>query len=63
MWQLPYDDTVVITAKIEDSIVKRLLVDTGSSCDVLFLSDVEQMEIDSQKSGGEYQAPGRSDWP
>ena len=35
---LPQEDVVVMTAKISDSIVKRLLVDNGSSCDILFLS-------------------------
>jgi len=40
---------MVITAKIADTVVKRLLVDTGISCDVLFLFALQQMGIDTSK--------------
>jgi len=57
--QLLYDDAVVIIAKISDSTVKRLIVDTGSSCDVLFLATFQLMGIDMKQLEAIPQDPGR----
>jgi len=49
--QVPYDDVVMITVKIGDSTVQKILVDTDSLCDVLFLSAFQQIDIDMKKFG------------
>jgi len=46
--QMPHDDVMVITIKAGGAIVQRMMVDTGSSCDVLFFFVFLQMEIDME---------------
>ena len=42
----PYDDALVITLPIANCEVKRILIDNGSSANVLFLSTLKEMELD-----------------
>ncbi|GAA0181604.1 hypothetical protein LIER_30258 [Lithospermum erythrorhizon] len=41
--ELPLDDPVVITLVIVNYIVERMLVDTGSSIDILYLSTYDKL--------------------
>ncbi|PON72960.1 hypothetical protein PanWU01x14_061100 [Parasponia andersonii] len=43
---LPHDDPLVIKLQIDSVMVGRVLVDGGSSVDVLFLSTFENMGLD-----------------
>ena len=42
-WRPPRDDTILITAKIGNVKVKRLLADTGNSRDMFFLMAFQHM--------------------
>ena len=42
----PNDDALVITLPIANCEVKRILIDNGSSANVLFLSTLKEMELD-----------------
>ena len=44
--QLPHDDALVISAKMNGRVVQRILVDSGASTDVLFVSAFNKMGID-----------------
>lgn len=44
--QLPHSDAIVITINIGGTEVLRLLVDNGSSCDILFLEGFSRMGIE-----------------
>lgn len=46
MVKLPHSDTIVIEKNIGGANVRRLLVDNGSSCDILFLKAFLRMGID-----------------
>lgn len=41
----PHDDALVLTLNMSNCEVNRILVDNGSSTDVLFLSTLREMEI------------------
>jgi len=41
----PHDDALVITLDVANFEVSRILVDTGSSVDLIFLSTLERMGI------------------
>ena len=41
----PYDDAIVITLLIVDYMTKRVLVDNGSSEDILYYSAFQQMRL------------------
>ena len=41
-----YDDSLVIKAKVAECTVRRILVDTGSSADIIFWNCFEKMGID-----------------
>lgn len=41
----PHDDPVVLNLKIETYLVKRALIDTGSSADILYLSAFKNMDL------------------
>lgn len=44
--RLPHDDPLVIKLQIGSALVGRVLVDGGSSVDILFLSTFENMGLD-----------------
>jgi hypothetical protein len=46
---LPYSDALVITLAIANHNIHRILVDTGSSADILYKSVFELMRIDQGK--------------
>ena len=46
---LPHDDALVISAIVANFIVQRILVDNGSSADILFISTFEKMKIGLDK--------------
>ena len=41
----PHDDPLVVTLTIANFAVKRVLIDTGSSSDIMFASTFDQLEI------------------
>ena len=41
----PYDDAIVITLLIADFTTRRVLVDNGSSADILYYSAFQQMRL------------------
>ncbi|CAA0830753.1 Unknown protein, partial [Striga hermonthica] len=43
---IPYNDALVITAEVASYDVQRVLIDTGSSTDIIFLKCLQQMELD-----------------
>lgn len=45
----PHNDPVVFTLTIADCEVSRILVDTGSSIDVIFRKTLRKMEVDESK--------------
>ncbi|XP_042396711.1 uncharacterized protein LOC121986842 [Zingiber officinale] len=45
--ELPHDDALIIKAIIANSRVARVLVDTGSSVNILFRTAFEEMQIDA----------------
>ncbi|XP_072052148.1 uncharacterized protein [Arachis hypogaea] len=50
------DDPVVITAQVEEPVVKKILMDPGSSADVMFYSTFQKMNMSDkvlQPSSGE----------
>ncbi|XP_010245427.1 PREDICTED: uncharacterized protein LOC104588977 [Nelumbo nucifera] len=46
--QAPYDDALLITAEVANFEMRRILVDTGSSTDVLFDDAFEKLGIDKE---------------
>ena len=42
----PYDDLLVIMLMIEGFNTKRVLVDNGSSIDIIYLSTFQQLKVD-----------------
>ncbi|XP_010242100.1 PREDICTED: uncharacterized protein LOC104586531 [Nelumbo nucifera] len=47
--QTPHDDTLVITAEVANFEMQRIMVDTGSSVDVLFEDAFEKLGIDKER--------------
>lgn len=47
--EIYHDDIIVITTNISDANVRRILVDIGSSCDILFISAFNQIGIDEKE--------------
>lgn len=45
----PHDDTLVISSQIANCIMKRMMVDTGSSVYILSLSAFKELQIDLQR--------------
>ncbi|CAA0808933.1 Unknown protein, partial [Striga hermonthica] len=43
---VPHNDALVITAEVASYDVQRVLIDTGSSADIIFLKCLQQMELD-----------------
>ncbi|GFS41652.1 hypothetical protein Acr_00g0075570 [Actinidia rufa] len=46
---LPHDDALVVSAVIANFNVQRILIDNGSSADILFISAFERMKIGQDK--------------
>ncbi|GFY85849.1 hypothetical protein Acr_04g0005870 [Actinidia rufa] len=46
---LPHDDALVVSAVIANFNVQRILIDSGSSADILFISAFEKMKIELDK--------------
>ena len=47
--QHPYDDPLVIRAIVANKTVHRVLVDNGSSADIVFASAFDKMDIGREK--------------
>ena len=45
----PYDDLLVIMLMIEGFNTKRVLIDKGSSTDIIYLSAFQQLKVDSKR--------------
>jgi hypothetical protein len=45
----PHDDTLVITMNIADFTIRRVMIDNGSSVDILYLPAYQQMKLDKEK--------------
>ncbi|GFZ00941.1 hypothetical protein Acr_14g0005760 [Actinidia rufa] len=46
---LPHDDALVVSAVIANFNVQRILIDNGSSADILFISAFEKMKVGPDK--------------
>ena len=44
----PHDDTLVVSIRVEDYNMHRVLVDNGSSADILYYLAFQQMGIDRE---------------
>ena len=45
----PHDDPLVIMIMIEGFNIKRVLVDNGSSTDIIYLSSFQQLKVDPKR--------------
>jgi hypothetical protein len=45
----PHDDALVVTMTITGSITRRVLIDNGSSADIIYLPAYQQMKIDKEQ--------------
>ena len=45
----PHDDPLVITVMIEGFNTRRVLVDNGSSADIIYLSAFQQLKVDQKR--------------
>jgi hypothetical protein len=45
----PHDDAFVVTMTIAGFITKRVLIDNGSSADIIYLPAYQQMKIDKEQ--------------
>ena len=45
----PYDDLLVIMLMIEGFNTKRVLIDNGSSTDIIYLSAFQQLKVDLKR--------------
>ena len=45
----PHDDALVVTMTIADFITRRVLIDNGSSADIIYLPTYQQMKIDKER--------------
>ena len=45
----PYDDALVVNIRVGDYNMHRVLVDNGSSADILYYSAFQQMKIDKEQ--------------
>ena len=45
----PHDDAFVVSLRVEDYNMHRVLVDNGSSADILYYSAFQQMRIDRER--------------
>ena len=47
----PHDDAMVVSIRIEDYNMQRVLIDNGSSVDILYYSALQQMGISREEQG------------
>ena len=45
----PYDDALVVSLRVEDYNIHRVLVDNGSSADILYYPAFQQMRMDRKR--------------
>jgi hypothetical protein len=45
----PHDDALVVTMTIAGFITRRVLIDNGSSADIIYLPAYQQMKIDKER--------------
>ncbi len=45
----PHDDALVFTMTIAGFITRRMLIDNGSSADIIYLPAYQQMKIDKER--------------
>ena len=45
----PHDDALVVTMTIVGFITRRMLIDNGSSADIIYLPTYQQMKIDKER--------------
>jgi len=45
----PHDDPLVITLRIEGFTIRRVLVDNGSSADIMYMTAYQQLRVDPKK--------------
>jgi hypothetical protein len=45
----PYDDALVVTLTIAGFLTRRVLIDNGSSADIIYLPAYQQMKIDKEQ--------------
>jgi hypothetical protein len=45
----PHDDALVVTMTIAGFITKQVLIDNGSSADIIYLPAYQQMKIDKEQ--------------
>ena len=48
VWDFPHTDAFVATSNIAEFTVHNILIDNGSSADILFIKPVEQMNLDKR---------------
>ena len=53
----PYDNPLVIMLAIEGYSTRRLLVDNGSSVDIMYMMAFQQMKIDPKRLGYSWNLP------
>ena len=46
---LPHEDALVVTLRIANFDIRRILIDNGSSVNVLFLSTLKKMDFDMRR--------------
>ncbi|CAB4282843.1 unnamed protein product [Prunus armeniaca] len=47
--EFPHNDALVVTLRVANSMVKRVMIDGGSSADMLFWSTFKRMKLDEKK--------------
>ncbi|CAB4272522.1 unnamed protein product [Prunus armeniaca] len=48
--EFPHNDALVVTLRIANSMVKRVMIDGGSTADILFWSTFQRMKLDEKES-------------
>ena len=47
--EFPHNDALVVTLRVANSMVKRVMIDEGNSADVLFWSTFKRMKLDEKE--------------
>ena len=45
----PHDDAIVVSLRVEEYNIHRVLIDNGSSADILYYPTFQQMRIDRER--------------